>query len=120
MSAGDFEYSKYESDAGNIYRVRVQPETLAATIGSANAAPAGATDTEGTIKINFSRRAFGITQRFVTVRFTATVPTGYSADSTPRIPIMTKSVYDAIDLDDTGTYLGSAVEVIAKSAESIK
>jgi len=43
MSAGAFQSSKYEANGGNIYKIRVQPETVSATIdGVSNAAPAAA------------------------------------------------------------------------------
>ena len=45
MSAGDFQRSKYQSREGNIYRIRIQPETLGLTLGgTANSEPTGAID----------------------------------------------------------------------------
>ncbi len=49
MSAGDFQKSKYESREGNVYRIRIQPETLGLTLGAtANTEPMGAINQEVT------------------------------------------------------------------------
>ena len=118
MSAGSFVRSRYESDVGNIHPIRVQPETLAATLGSANAAPTGGIDLSISAKVSGSSRSLGLTARKVRVVFTGTPPTGYKAESPISIPILTKSVYDGIAVNSTGTYLGAAVEVIGKTGES--
>lgn len=121
MSAGAFlANGKYEADSGTIYRIRVQPETVAANIGSANAVPAGAVDGEGSARVGGGNRQIGIKARSVTVRFTATVPDGYAADRLLRIPILTPAVYDAITPGATGTYLGTAVVVVGKNPERVR
>jgi len=120
MSAGPFSISKYELDGGQIAAVRVQPETLAAVFaGDANAAPAGAVNLPGRFPLNTGgRNKKPFAARYVTVRFTATVPNGYSANSTPRIPIMTQTLFDSITRDTTtGTYLGVACIVTGKVSE---
>jgi hypothetical protein len=126
MSAGEFQAGRYEDNNGNVWRVRVQPETAALTINSnANAYPAAqATAGLPTLPINVSsRRKFGIKQRSVTVEMTA-APTGARADyvglgSRFVIPIFQESVWDAIGEEDTGTYLETAVIVRRKSNEEI-
>jgi hypothetical protein len=120
MSAGAFSISKYELDGGQIAAVRVQPETLAATFaGDANVAPAGAVNLPGRFPLNTGgRNKKPFAARYVTVRFTATVPTGYAANSTPRIPILTQALFNAIVRDTTvGVYLGAAVLVTGKVSE---
>ncbi len=119
MSAGRFEQSRYQSNRGNIYRIRVQPETLALTVGGeANDPPAGAVDQESSARVSGGNNAIGVKARSVTLRWTGAVPTGYLANELLRVPILQESVWDNIDLDATGTYLGSAVVVVGKSANA--
>lgn len=118
MSAGEFVRSRYESDAGNVHPIRVQPETIAATIGSANTAPAGTIDLSISAKVSGGRRELGLIARKVRLAFTGAAPTGYAEDSIVSIPILTPTVYDGIAVGTTGTYLGAAVEVVGKTPES--
>lgn len=120
MSAGLFTYSKYESNSGEIYRIRVQPETLLANIGSANSAPDGAITGQGTVRVGGGNRQFGIKARSVTVKFTADAPTGYAENQVYRIPILQETLWDSINLGATGTYLGNAIEVVGKSPERVR
>lgn len=118
--AGAFTLSKYETDLDNVVPIKVQPETLAANIGAANAAPAG--DSEAgfpSADVSRSKRSIGIHARTVSIKFTATPPTGYAANSIYRIPILTKTVYEGISKGDTGTYLSVACQVVGKSPEFI-
>ena len=91
MSAGSFLISKYLNDAGNVQPIRVQPETLAAAIGATtNAAPAGAlTAGQPLARVSGGKRRIGIKARSVAVRFGATPPTGYLANSAQRIAALT-------------------------------
>lgn len=121
MSAGEFEFTKYERDDGAIHNVRVQPETLALTIAStANTAPTGAVTAAGSAQVGAGRRGYGIHTRFITVRFTGTFPDGYKGTPISRIPILQKSVYDGFQAGATGTYLGQPISVVSKSPEIIR
>lgn len=120
MSAGAFLVTKYQSNAGNIYGITVQPETVAANIGAVNAAPAGAVDQEVSARVGGGNNAIGIKARSVTVKFTATPPSGYLAGQTLRIPILTQTVYNGIGKGTTGTYLGVAVVVVGKQPERVR
>lgn len=111
--------AKYETDDGTVYNIRVQPETVAANIGAANAAPAGAVTGKGTVRVNAGNREFGIKARSVSLIWTAAAPDGYEPGSPVRIPILTKSVFDGIVKGTTGTYLGAACKVVGKSPERI-
>lgn len=111
--------AKYEADDGGIYKIRVQPETTQANIGSANAAPAGAVDRQGSVRVGGGNREFGIKARSVTVRFTGAAPDDYVDNPILRIPILTKAVYDAINTGTTGTYQGVAISVIGKQPERV-
>lgn len=119
MSAGAFEFTKYETDAGAILRARVQPETLALVIdGTTNAAPTGDIDDQGSVLIS-SRRRNGVNARYVSLTWTGTPPTGYKDGGTLRVPIMTPTAFNAIAPGDTGTYLGANVRVAGKTGEKV-
>lgn len=118
MSAGEFERSRYESNGGEIYACRVQPETLAATFGgTANAAPAGTVTAEVSARMRGSRRTIGMNARSVTIAFTGAPPAGYDDDQQIRVPIMTPGLYDAITKNSAASYLGAAAIVIGKNPE---
>lgn len=88
MSSGVFQRVNYESNTlGTEHPVRVQPETLAITIGATpNAAPAG-TAVLPSAQVSQSRRALGINARTLTFKFPeASVPAGYKADSPISVP----------------------------------
>lgn len=123
MSAGAFTNSFYEMSSENggfILRCRVQPETLAATIGgTANAGVTGPATAPGSATISQGRRTAGVNMRYVSLRFTATPPTGYSGDSV-RIPVLDPAVFADWTLGATGTYLGVAVEVAGRVGETVK
>jgi hypothetical protein len=119
MSAGVFQLSRYQSDVTTrIYPVRVQPETLSATIASvANAAPAGAATEQGRLRVSAGRKTAGVRPRKVSLAWTATPPAGYKAGAVVRIVAMTPAFYAACVIGATGTYLGVAVQVVGRSPE---
>ncbi len=123
MSAGPFERTFYETSTENggfILSCRVQPETLAATIGgSANAAPDGPATAPGSATISQGRRSAGVNMRYVSLEFTGAAPTGYSGDPV-RIPVLDPATFASWTLGATGTYLGSDVQVIGRTGETIK
>lgn len=121
MSAGDFKYSRYEADNGNVYRIRIQPETENLAIGAvSNGPPAGAINSQGTVRVSNGKRAFGVTPRAVTLQWVDTPPAGYDADGYVRVPILEPTTYTGYNLDETGTYLGQAVKVVGKSPEYVR
>lgn len=121
MSGGVFETGRYTDDNAAIRGIRVQPETKALTIGgTTNAYAAGAVDTSPRAKVSGSRRAYGVHARKVTVRFTATAPTGYKDGGTTTIPWFNPTTFAALTELATGTYQGAPVELVGKSAEKIK
>jgi hypothetical protein len=121
MSAGRFTASRYETDAGTIHNIRVQPETLLAVIaGQTNAPPAGPVAAGvPSAKVTGSARKLGINARTVRLEFTGAVPTGYDTRAVLTIPWMTNAGFDAISRGSVGTYLGADVRVIGKSGEVI-
>lgn len=120
MSAGRFTYEKYAADGGGIYRIRVQPETLNLNIGGANASASGTINQAGTVRATGSRRSFGIVARRFAVKFTGTPPAGYASGTIIQLPILTPAVFNGANLGDTGSYLGSTVELVGKIAESVR
>ena len=120
MSSGVFSSSKYETDAGAIHRIRVQPETLLANVGGANTAPAGAIDTPGTVRVGGGNHQFGIKARSITITWTTAPPTDYAENQYVRIPILSKTLYDSINLGDTGTYLSTGCTVVGKNPERVR
>lgn len=122
MSSGAFQLAKYEANDGtSIYPVRLQPETLAAEFdGTANDEPAGATNQPIFAQVSRANGGYGVRPRKITVRFTAAPPTGYKADQTYDLAIMTAALWNAAVPGQTGTYLGVATQVVSKAPESIR
>lgn len=116
MSAGAFQNSFYTSDSGDVYNIRLQPETLAF---SAQGTPATAATAEPSAIANGARRRIGVNARSVRLEWTGTPPTGYDANSVVRVPIVTLAAYTAISKGDTVTYLGAPARVLGKTPEYI-
>lgn len=119
MSSGLFILSKYEANNGDIHPIRVQPETLAANLGSVNAAPGGASTVGLFATARKNRNAYGLGARKVRIRFTGTVPDGYAPNQLLTVPVLTPTVFNAIvGGATTGTYLGSPIIVVGTTAET--
>lgn len=123
MSSGEFTNTLYELSAdngGGIAPVRVQPETLSATInGAANDAPAGPATLPVSAKVSGGNREIGINCRTVNLEFTGAPPTDYSGDNV-TIPVMTPATFAAWTVGQTGTYLGVDVRVAGRSPERVR
>lgn len=123
MSSGSFSNAFYEMSSENggfILRCRVQPETLAATIGgTANAGVAGPATAPGSATISQGRRTAGVNMRYVSLRWTGVKPTGYDGD-TVKIPVLDPVVFADWTLGATGTYLSQDVEVVGRVGETVK
>lgn len=120
MSAGNFVDSIYETNAGNFCSIRVQPETLTLELdGSTNDAGAGPVDQEASAIANGSRRGIGVNARRVRLRWTAAAPDGYDAAGTVTVPILAPALFNALNRQSTGTYLGAAVEVVGRTPEYV-
>lgn len=121
MSAGAFVNSKYEADNGDIYFVRVQPETLALTVNAtANTAPTDPIDQQVSAKVSKTRREIGIGCRGVGLRFDGAVPDGYKPGSTLFVPVLQKGLYDTIDRGSVITYLSNTATLVYKTAETVR
>lgn len=128
MSAGDFlTDALYQTDSGIITTIRIQPETLTLTLNAvANAAPTGpAQPGIPSAKVSGGRREIGINARLIRVRFTGTLPPGYSGGkSIITLPVLASSVFAGYSKGQTGTYTlnGTAYDVafVGKTPETVK
>lgn len=119
MSAGAFGVARYQTDAGNLCNVKIQPETLAATIdGTANSIPLGATNQEASAIVS-GGRGNGVFCRKLRLQFTGAVPDGYQSGGVVTIPWLVQAAWAGFKKNDTGTYLGSPVRVVGKTAERV-
>jgi hypothetical protein len=123
MSSGAFTRTFYEVSAengGGIAPIRLQPETLSATIaGSANAAPDGPATIPGSATISQGRRSAGINARYITVAWTGDPPTDYSG-LTARIVVPDPAVYADATLGASVTYLSTAATVVGRTPETVR
>lgn len=121
MSAGPFTDSKYESEAGTIHFIRIQPETAAAVInGVTNTAPSDPIDTPGSALASGGKRRFGLIARTVTLKPVGEPPTGYKLDGRLTIPALTQAVYLAATPGTTATYLSKPYLVAGRSPERFR
>lgn len=123
MSTGRFTNSVYQDDNSTLRPIRVQPETLAATIGgTANAAPAG-TPATGVprVKLSAGRREFGVYARRVSCTWDeGGAPDGYDERTPFSIIVLNPSVFNAAPLGGAVSYLGGSATIVGKSSESIR
>lgn len=121
MSSGGFLKAIYETDAGFKANVKIQPETLDATIGGTanNSATGPLSPGFPSAKVGSGRRTIGINCRLVRVKLTA-VKDGYKPDEPLTIPALTPAFYNACATGATGTYLGTACEVIGRTPEDLR
>lgn len=119
MSAGVFEDGKYETDDGDIYFCRPQPESKGLILGGVtNAYPTAAVDQSTSARLTGSKRQIGVTARTVRVQLTATL-VGYKPDAVLTIPVFTKAVYDGFVRGQVGTYLSTAIKYVGRSSEGV-
>ena len=121
MSSGAFTLAQYSTDADNIVPLRVQPETLAATLGSVNASASGSLSAGfPSAQVSKSKRGLGIHARTVSIRFDeGQTPEGYAVGAVLRIPVTTKARFDALSKASAVTYLTKTGKVVGKSPERI-
>jgi len=109
MSAGRFERAVYQADSGNLYNIRVQPETFS----SFNPSAPGIADQETSANA-VRRRGNGMFARGISLAWIGdppVAPAGYDPRGRIRIPILTRDVYQNLNVGDTVTYLDTPAEV---------
>jgi hypothetical protein len=118
--------SRYETSVDNggvIAPCQVVSGTIGAEIdGVSNDPPAGAVNNRGSATTSQGKRTAGINMRTVTLKFTGALPSNeYVANSRVRIPVLTPATYAVWAVrGKTGTYRGSAVEVVGFSQETVR
>jgi len=119
MSAGLFTNSKYNSsETLFIHPIRVQPETITATIATIpNSPPSGDISNPVSAQVSASTRALGLHARKIFAKLAGTPPTGYAAGSKISIPALTESFYTAATNGATMNYLGTTWTVTGRRAE---
>lgn len=124
MSAGAYTIAKYQASygaGGEIHPIRVQPETIAAAIGSVtNAEPAGAQTNPIQARVSGGRRQIGLQARFVVLRApSGSEPDGYLPNGLTRIPALTETFYNAATKGVDVTYLGTTYTVVSRGRERV-
>lgn len=125
MSAGATIPSIYETNQGNFYKCRIQPETLSLVINTVtNVAGAGPVPAKTpSAKMTGGRREIGVNARLVRFKFTVAPPPGYKTDGILTLPILTPTVFNGIDRDQVGTYTLNttdyAIIVVGVTTETI-
>lgn len=123
MSQGAFINSFYNSNkTGLVHPIRVQPETLALTVGgTANAAPAGPAASPISAQVSQGKRSKGLNARTVTMKFTPAAPAGYKIDSPITLPWLNSvTVFDAFAAGAAVTYQGGSGVLVGTSSETAK
>lgn len=117
MSQGRFSRTRYLSNNGTVHPIRVQPETLAATIGGEpNTPPGGAITSPIRYLVNVGSRQKTPRARGVYFEWVNSRPDGYEG-SGGRIPIMSPTVWDDVTENTVGLYLGQPINVTGKYPE---
>lgn len=124
MSSGSFTITKYAASYGDgdeIHPIRVQPETLTATIdGTANSAPAGAQTNPIQARVSGGKRQIGLLARYVTLQAPASnQPDNYQAGGITRIPALTEAFYNKATKGASCTYLTKTYTVVSRSRERV-
>jgi hypothetical protein len=122
MSAGSFVVTTYEASyAVAIHPIRVQEETVSASIGDVDNGAVGATVTNPIqARVSGSRRSIGLIARKVRLRLASgsSIPAGdYDANSTTVIPALTRAFYEAATKGAVVSYLGANWIVLSRSGE---
>jgi len=120
MSSGAFEAGRYSTNDGDVYACRAQPESKGLTLGGvANSYPTGAVTQKTSANLTGSSRQNGVTARRIRVRLTATLA-GYLPNAVLTVPIFNTTLYNGVVPNAVGTYLGTAVIFVGRTAESVK
>lgn len=127
MSAGKFIKSTYEADNGVTHPIKIQPETVTASLGGApNVIPAkgtGLNNSKISAKVSKGKREIGLGPRMVAISFPDVVgstPETYEVGTTLYIPVLTKALWDALSEGDEATYLNKSGTIAATLPESVK
>jgi hypothetical protein len=113
--AGPFGIFKYETNDGDTYPIRLQPETVTAENPEGTGALA-----DGFVSARKSRRAYGRHARFLTLARTVGSADYGSAKTYARMPVLTKAAWDDFLVATTIAYQGVDWEIVSKTDESLR
>jgi len=117
MSGGPFLDAIYETNAGNPYAIRVQPETITAwNTNGTGPVPAG----QPSAQVSKGRRSIGVNARLARFEWTGAVPDGYDPNGIITLPILTQDDWEALVKNQNYAYLGSTMQLVGKTAEAIR
>jgi len=116
MSAGRFTFGVYLSDGAVAYPFQFQAETITTWNPAATGTPAANTPSA---VVSRGRRSRGVNARVARFRWTGSVPDGYEPSGIIRLPIFTKTAWDALQKATDYAYLGSNLNLVGKTPESI-
>jgi hypothetical protein len=123
MSAGGFTVTRYSAtyDSTEIHPIRVQPETLLASVGgTANSAPSGSVTNPISARVTGGSRTLGLIARKVRLRLPPTgQPTGYLAGGVITIPALNQTFYNACVKGAAITYLEVTCTVLGRTTEYV-
>lgn len=128
MSSGAFVNTFYasQSDLPNIYPIRVQPETIAATVTPSTGADVPNTPDAGPANVSTSAQVGGSTRRaglhapVIYASLTGSPPTNYASNSRIVIPALNNAFYVAAKKNTTLNYLGTTWRITGRRAEKIR
>ena len=120
MSNGPFTLTFYGTDAAPVATIRVQPETLALTIGTTPNAAVTGPSTPGlpSAQSSQSRNAIGINARRVRCVYEAGASAGLPGLSI-TLPWLDPATFATISEGSSGTYNGEPVQLRRKLNERI-
>lgn len=125
MSAGVFVSARYAASyAAEIHPIRVQPETIAASIGgTSNGQPGGALSSPISAIVSATSRQLGLHPRAVYIRASddaGNVPEGYKPGGITRIPALQEAFWNAAIKGATVSYLGEDFTVVSRVPENAR
>lgn len=116
MSAGRFQRFFYETNAGDIASIKLQPETVT----GANPSATGPANLPVSARVSGGNRAYGVKARSISLNSGEAPPAGYAANEILRVPILTEAAWDGFVTGSTFTYLGVAMTIVGKNPERIR
>lgn len=123
MSAGAFTTTKYEADNGTIHRIRLQPETVAATDGTTANDPPEEDINDAAVSAKASRGAneIGLRPRAVGGPWNEDgLPDGYKPGSSAEVVVLTPETYAEWTIGTSIDYNGGSFTVQTRRPQDVK
>lgn len=123
MSAGAFTTAVYAASYGggdtNFHPIKVQPETLEASVDAVvNISTTETVTSPISASVSRGRRSIGLLARLVYLQLTGDPPTGYAAGARTKIPALTAAFYSAAIAPAAEiSYLGTTWKKVGSSPE---